>query len=1560
MNVPSVVVAATSFAATSPYVQSEWLLDSAGRPLRDGISFALSASSAENALAPRWAVAESALGADARGGAGPGAGTASYVSTQTAVSYAFAAYRVVVFVDLDDSMLSMLPDGSISFDLVAEQLSTLLDDLRTKTVERGVGVQLSLCAQHVDTGSVRTLFEGMLTTFAKAISPTQIRKLFFRHLYQPSAGPQERRRLAEVTCLEFALQYCVSHLQLMSPAACPTIVYVTSGLRAADVRASSRVLAPLRISLHVLLVDSLSCRIPDMACLQAVAHGSGGGAVCRLGAADTDMGVFAEQVLRPLYYRPLPSEIRREAEPDSLQLCSYELEGLMFQHIVALRLLDGFHLLAAFSEAGRYLDSASSERRLAYKYTFRFGLKTSKLTMLVYEASCLIFQKAVQSRVHRHRSARTSFRASRGHYTPAAVKMLSAPLPPEWSAAAAARRLELVSEIASEYQERDTKLAQSMQKMISLIDGSGSEVRLGGSGQLHHLKSVSDFKMMQQQQQQQQLASSSSKPSELRRAQSAVGEESPHPAEAASAASAQSSADIMARLLPLRPAIELVSSLDVLSCTHIYIRGLDLLTDLRQNSKFHFHAITNIMNCFGTECSYYELSNLRWLVVGPCKSNTGSSGSSRGSGREGSGGSSVCSASGGPLGHCPDMLLVSVTQRGGVFVQAAVSRFRAGPAHKLFFFKDDGLGSVAGAVSAALSMIGLLPEVTSRDLFPLYALTGRSGAARAIRGGKLVVRSTEYALDLSDPLVFSSVLNELSAAKLAVGFQINANSTDDKTGHVVMHFCAAVCVVLCDTPVTTLVQCRVVCRASGASIQYFCEQEFAQFQVQKNHNKLSSLVLLLSEQDENIMQLYSVVISIFSQYRDDIHGSAPSAEPHLAISGSQWSFLLSHSDAHDFLLPSFCVSDVQATNAALAGLLTRSLIENESFVPVSVAGAPASTPPSAAAAAAASADIVICKRIDSESFLLLELLTAPAAGLVDVSAYRGVRGDAEPFEEPFEACLTARFRLFKLPLLRSFVHLELASLAQCFGMLAEGVGVDYGAGGSAGGSTSNSACASAADLTALSEADTPTAALALPDPPRPLALPQRSRSGRVTKLFNHIKDSILYFHFCNYAVVLYAKFRNLGYVPTSGELATAMYNSRVVTHELDISTLCISKRAALDMSGRDLVLAATLEAFRATVGCVVTPVPRSEYFVYTPLAATAAQRPAMPIFIKFNYVLLSHGNGPAPPPGTAIDADAAAAAAAAAEALSRPDSDSDPAGSDGEASESADGSASAGAASAPLGGVYGAVLATLFRGCSYSLGGAGEAAPPAPPPCYASDEQLARCLVNLSEGLSPSGAALGDTSMDYLLRVQFFMPQHQSSLHQSSQLAASGGGGGGDSVGLDAAMLRKMVIRSGAPLLVPCPPPAPAAESAFRPGELSRFSYADYLLTTGVLAGELDTFIALDVLESLAVVDAPTPETLVLAQHCLHMIPGVLSRTVALDVVSPASLSSRNLPDVATNKILRFLDAEIQSCMGASKIGTLLVCLPACLFACLPVCLLACLPACVTYRSSIDAIHLRL
>lgn len=1401
----SVVVAATSFTATTPYLQSEWLLDTIGRPLQDGMSFAASSSSPNNSLTPRWAMEAGSFDQDSKC-----RGNGHYVSAQTNVAYTYSSYRVVLFIDLDDSMLAVASDGSISFDAMSDQLSALLDALRIISRDKIIPIQLSICTQHVDNGAVKTLYEGLLSTFARAVTPAQIRKMLFRHLSQLSVSIEAVR--GQMSPLEFVLNYSVSHLKLMPEEGCPLVFYVTSGLRTADVRKCSSILSAMRISLNVLIVRSLGGGDTTTSPLDEIALCTGGNVF----DIRSDVNVMSQQLLRPLYYKPLPTETKRGCAHRQ-QLRSYELDGLMFQHVVALRLMDGFHLIGAFSEAGRYLDSSSSERRLAYKYTFRFQIKLSNLTALIYEISCLIFQKAPQTNIRRQRSARTSFRASRGHYTPVTVTLLSAPLPSEWSSAICNHRFSRIKEVAMDYERKDMALADEMRQLIKLFDCS-NVLRPTNGG---HSRGSSD------------------QPKTISRSLT-IDMQKSMKADSMSPIVGQTSnigGEVSARLLPLVPALEQICGLDVVWSSHIYIRGVDLLTDLSRNNKFKDIVITNILGCFGRDCTCYNYSNLNWLLVAPTKSGTEPEGSMADAAR-----------------NCPDMMLVKICHTSGVFMNLTLSRFRVGPPRKTFFFnKEPGIDGILTAVSGALGHFGFKAEVSQRDLLAQYVLSSKSNIEKGVRTGKLTNRCVEYPLDFSDPLVFSSIVNELSTAKSKLGFQVCVSFTDSTSGIVLMHFCAAVPAMLCDTLVKTLIQCHILCRPRSVVVQYLTEQEYPQFMLQKSNKKLGIFVSLCIEQDESIMKLYSALISMFNQYRQRVPRrlNSTSSAMKLRLSRSQWELLVGNSDPTDYLLPSFEVDDIQAANNDLASMLSCSLVENDGFMHVNIDDSQSDAVP-----------YVLCKKIDGESILIIELLTILASGTVEIEKNRDNDSDATDllFSEHFESCLPARFRLFRLPMLRSHLKSELLGFANHFDMTSESA--EEGANGQSQA------------ILPLTSGNSTTVS---PVPALSPLLSHRTSSGRVTKLFKMVLDSIFRFHLHNYAVVLYARIRNDSYIPRAAELSTALHNCRVLSHELDISTMCAAKRSALKMAGRVKTVCSTVQAFRSTLGGVLVPIPNSEYFIYTPQQGTSV----VPLFVKFDYVLVSQ-NTSTPFAGNA-------------EAQSD-ELDVNPNAQNPE---------------------YNVVDDDGDQNISTSVGECFDklindecnlADTVSTLPQYASDDRIAKCIVNLSEGRSPSGDVIGDAS-DYIMRVEFFLPQRQSFRYSNRGIATLHG------------LLKRRVNAKFESRRDHRENRSDGLTPFINAEELTRTSYADFSSATSILASELDTFISLDVLESLAIEDSPTPETLVLAQHCLNIVPGVLVRTVSLDVVSPASLSSRNLPDVAINRILKFLDVEIQFCLKASKIG---------------------------------------
>lgn len=1333
-----------------------------------------------SALSPKWEVDKSpGPSTDSRE-----LGNGRYVSAQTQIAYSYSAYRMVLFIDLDDSMLSVSSDGSISFDSLADRLSALMEVLRETSTCQGVPMHLTICIQHIANSAAKTLFEGLLTTFAKSTTPGQIKKLLFRHLSQPGsvAGTDVSKMAAP---LGSVLEYSLSHLQLLPSDACPIILLVTSGQRQADIRANTTVLCAARTSLFVLVVHCHLSQVRDIFPLDEITSCSGG-AIFDL---KSDLAAMSERLMRPMYYKAL-STVRKHEDANRPELCSYELDGIMLQHLVAIRLMDGFKLIGTFCEAGKYLDSSSSERRLAYQYTFRFEMKLGKRTSVIYEATCLIFQKAHPATAHRQKNARTTFRASRGRYMPTVVKIYNAPLPDEWSAATISQRIAQLAHTAAEFEERDRILSNTMCSFIKLLSSECKE-----------------FRGYHEEGEAQNLAHQS------------LDVNSQTRLNADCLKKVLNRGYIISQLQSLIPTVEKISALDTLCLTRFYIRGLDLLTDLSRNSKFHDVVITKILSCFGADCTPYEYSTLRWILVGPPRVNYG-----------------LVESIADEARLCPDMIVVAIYHFNGVFMELKVSRLRVGTPRKTFYFnKDTGVGAMPVAVLDALQAIGFNAHIINRDLHTLYCLTSQKCSVfRAIRSGKMLTRCVEYSLDFSDPLMFSSIVNELSVAKLMTGFQICSNTTDSLTGTVVMHFSAAVAAVLSDDTVHTLVQCHIVCRSQGIVINYLSEQEFSQFMQQKSYKKLSTLVSLYSEQDESIMKLYGALISIFNQYRQrsSRRVSISNTGMKLTLSKSQWCLITKNSDVIEYLLPSFRVFDDLSANKDLALLLSTALVDFDSFVLTSLDDISSEAHPQ-----------LICKQMDAESILFIEILPSAVRGEINISTSEN--GDSfhlRHFSAYYESCLKIQFRLLKLPMLRPFITPDLQSYATFFGLISDNLesGINVAI---------PKACSFNADLPSLKMVpeDNNSATPVLPP-----TLSRRASSGRIAKLLTTVRDSTLRFHLHNFAVFLYSKIRLYGYVPLDVELSTALHNCRVVTHELDISTLCAAKRSALKMCDKSKTLNTTIEAFKTSIGRVLMPIPMSEYFVYVP----NPPNPLVPMFVKFDYVLVS--------------LSASAPLSENADRLAEDEGMLD------HFVELSDCSASG--VSTKDGNKNDVNKRTDMISdmeCLLLDENNDRSAR------FASGEHIAQCLVNLSEGMSPNGAVISDVS-DYIMRVQFFLPQCQGQLSN----------------------------------------PHCNSESCADVASLSRTSYADFSSATSMLTSELDTFLAMDILESLALENSPTPETLVLAQHCLTLIPAVTVKSISLDVVSPSSLSNRNLPDVATNKILRFLDTEIQSILKASKIGT--------------------------------------
>jgi hypothetical protein len=1121
--------------------------------------------------------------------------------------------RCVIYIDADSGMFGMLDNGSIGFDAVLIKIDSILADLATAGNRDSSVTYVIVCLQYSDAGATRIILEGYLSELIGKIKTSISREAAQGSI---SGSPSMINELIE---LDVTLSYCVQLLNIAPINGRNAILYFTCGYKHIDIPASIRVLAKSQTTLHIILFPSTSCRFSDSAGLTAVAASSAGSVFI-----DSSVGGHvADQIIRRALYTKKYIQPRSELRY-SMRLAVYDVPASIFPVVVARRLQDGFVIVYMNSEknvppepkkgAGRNKSRGKSYCTIHLIMQFMF----SKMSSIFVEIDCVRY--AINFKSSKSGNDLPSRNASMNDYS-MRIQVFSKH-PDHWSAAKVNEILDLQSTFSLRLQSQDMSLASTLTK-LSVVFGGGlhshaeSDAALFESTIPHHYGLRKTHSLVEEK----QLKTPMGSGDDLHRK------------------------GILNELAALQSAIEEIAALNVISQTEVYVRELNLLTDLNKSPRFRSACVNEFTHLLGGEWDPFEISPLKWILVRRTQSSDPS-----------------CFS---------NFIVISLTHVHGVFVEVVVSH--------LFLDYDfnsslySKLTSVPTGIASALGAVGYRAMPLQRNLSDLLIHGAERVLSRALHMGRLSHVHSVYALDLGDPMMLGSLVADICSAKAAVGFQIASHSG----GQVVdIRFCSVFPALIGGVSSVSLLQCSVECRSSGVAVSYHWEREESVQQAD-----IGSFTARLCLQDQRLTDLYRALISTFSQL-----SNGANATP-IRIDVNGWDSFRRNSDVFKMLLPALSNSESsqdETESTELMAMLTTSLKSSGKYCPVDVSGL------------ANQNSSVLCMRVDLETVLLLELHDAlQGSSSVELPELSSTDSTGEAARRTtttlsFSRTTMIEMRLFAVPLLRRSIDPDLLSYAERLSIPCP-----------------------PQDLPGAQGGGPPQAGA------EPLAAPVlvRDISSRLTKILQGVQDAVMKYHLLNYAVSLYSMVSSRRYIPTRAELAAAMHSCTQLSHELDISTVCNSKRLILTHVGSSDILSSITRSFNCTIGKHLAVVPGSEYFVYSPVSSDKAR---VPMFVKFSYVLMSQAASHASEPGM----------------ISRTDADA----------------------------------AYMEDGESVCLLEPAQAVEVSAP-----ESNIAEEIFNLVMGKLPNGDAARDASNDVVMRVDFIYPR----LIGSSAAEPSGGGRGG-------------------------------------------------------------------------------------------------------------------------------------------------------------------------------------
>jgi hypothetical protein len=463
--------------------------------------------------------------------------------------------------------------------------------------------------------------------------------------------------------------------------------------------------------------------------------------------------------------------------------------------------------------------------------------------------------------------------------------------------------------------------------------------------------------------------------------------------------------------------------------------------------------------------------------------------------------------------------------------------------------------------------------------------------SRLVIMGKVSGFLSEYSLDLSDNFTLGSLVSELCAAKTNAGFQMASHVGGQM---VDVSMCASFPCLIGGEQKDALIQCAVRADSSGVSIVYYLETQLVirrswsgMNSSNEGHKRMSimSLVAELRKQDEVVMTLYSALITSLMNcpFSDGKHvGSAES----FSLDSTKWESLRTHSSPWTVELPGFAISDPKLSyeiNGRLLDLLAETLVRCDRFQRIHVIGLQDRLN-------------LICHRVDHEHILFVEFSNEDlSAGKIDFAL--GKDDDKVVFSSKFEACLKARFRLFQVPVLRSFVDDSLYAVCSLFGL----------------------ACVDPSRANLL---QSPEGLADAAEAPRAERASLPFNLAKRVKLLGDLRNLMLKRHVFNYMHFLYDNVVNQTLTPKPSEISLAIDFATSLSHELDISTLCRARRNTNVLS-YDLVVNSLIQSFNNSIGRFLMPIPGADFFAYRSSYDSGNDAISAPIFVKFSYIMIS-------------------------------------------------------------------------------------------------------------------------------------------------------------------------------------------------------------------------------------------------------------------------------------------------------------------------------------------------
>lgn len=563
----------------------------------------------------------------------------------------------------------------------------------------------------------------------------------------------------------------------------------------------SKVLAMEHLALHVLVINlcedgyPLGC-IPEVDNLRVVAEATGGSLEVLPSSFATDLDSLGQIFIRPFYARREDTFISTDPSLrlKESRLHGYQLEGATLEHILAARLSEGFNMTNISLESV----NRSKGTLPQYQKSSLTSFVTIRLEKRYNQVSSLVYFVSFRTNSPDH-----------GH---------SEEL---WSISSPDHQQKKTSHVYTKGSLSIDIIWISPDRVVpsTASDGSGglgivTEVRVMSENDKNMAGLLGLYGMPGYGYSVPPTHTPNSKTSK------------------SSAASTYKYAAVLQQLAASADLVEDICRLNCVCKTTLYLRAFFVLTTITSNAKCRSTIFSSIKETLPT-AKFSQLDTLKWLCVVPLMTGEDHDASAESSGAE-----------------LYEVLVIEVRQSVSVFIEVSISLLGNGSGANVIDVK-----SISDAVHTALCALAFDPLLLRRDLSLIASSNPQSGKSQHFALCHLQSKSHFLSMDLTQRFLMESLVSEVCRNKIALGFQVATCVGEEQ-----VELCLCAVIAACPSGIASdsLLQCKVECSEEGVMTTYSWEptsqvRSFRKVQdVSPDHDFRSSGEVLVSMADGSL------------------------------------------------------------------------------------------------------------------------------------------------------------------------------------------------------------------------------------------------------------------------------------------------------------------------------------------------------------------------------------------------------------------------------------------------------------------------------------------------------------------------------------------------------------------------------------------------------------------------------------------------------------------------------------------------------------------------------------